>query len=502
VRLGAWLLGKGKITEDQLQRALQHREFFGGRIGSSLIALGYIDEDVLGAYLSDVAGTPYAPASRLERIPPETIALVPARLAAQYRVIPIAIEGRRLRLAMRDPRDLIALDEIAFMTGMTIEPFVSTDFRIQKALARYYQVAAPNEALPLAGGVPASLAGAASRAPRPLPAVAATASGEVGFDGFPINADAEQIDNPLLRRPGGLPAAPGEAGTRIPNSLEEWRQAQEEIPDQFPDPATAFPSSPRLGSPPALTAAMASRSESTALRFTPPLAPTGTSSLAEATGPPLPASDSPAPAAAFSGASNVTAARGSADTSARQVPVIPAPALVSPSTAPIEASFSDALDAAATRLQQSHSRDGVFEVILDVVASRFRRAALFVVHADRVAGWSGRGAGLEASRLRGVSVPFDRPSLFAVFKSGVEFYHGPVSDLPANTRFFLDLGIPVPERVLVMPLMIKDRPTVVLYADHGPEIAPAAAIPDVRRLLGKAALALEILILRRKITTL
>src|SRR6185436_4914171 len=148
------------------------------------------------------------------------------------------------------------------------------------------------------------------------------------------------------------------------------------------------------------------------------------------------------------------------------------------------------------------TRDGIVEIILGVVASRFRRAALFVVHSDRVAGWSGRGPGLDAQRLRSVSVPFDRPSLFAVFRSGADFYHGPVSDLPANSRFFIDLGIPVPERVLVMPLVIKDRPTVVLYADHGLDNAPAAVIPELRRLLAKAALALEILILRRKITTL
>ncbi|HKQ98756.1 MAG TPA: hypothetical protein VJV75_12840, partial [Candidatus Polarisedimenticolia bacterium] len=145
---------------------------------------------------------------------------------------------------------------------------------------------------------------------------------------------------------------------------------------------------------------------------------------------------------------------------------------------------------------------GVFEIILGVVASRFRRAALFVVHPDRVTGWSGRGPGVDLQRLRGVSVPLDRPSLFAHLRSGADYYHGPVSELPANTRFFLDLGIPVPERVLVMPLVIKDRPTVVLYADHGPDSQPATIIPDLRRLLAKAALALEILILRRKITSL
>ncbi|HUD71689.1 MAG TPA: hypothetical protein VMQ62_06965 [Dongiaceae bacterium] len=498
MRLGAWLLSKGKITEDQLQRALQHREFFGGRIGSSLIALGYIDEDVLGAYLSDVAGTPYAPAARLEHIPPETIALVPARLAAQYRVIPIALEGRRLKLAMRDPRDLIALDEIAFMTGMTIEPLVSTDFRIQKGLARYYQVAAPTEALPLAGGMAAPSAPSAAASTRPRPPVA-SGPGEVGFDGYPIDADPEQIDNPLLRRRGG--ASPGgERETAAPNSLEQWRQAQEEIPDQFPEPATAFPSSPRLGPiTPTLAAAMSPPSETfAAAPAAVSFAPTFASPFAPApAAPPIP--DSPAPPPRFDSPAPAHSLAPAAAASDWPAPSFATPA---PAVAPVTPPIADPLDDAAARLQQADTRDGIFEVILGVVASRFRRAALFVVHSDRVTGWSGRGPGLDPQRLRGVTVPFDRPSLFAVFKSGADFYHGPVSDLPANSRFFLDLGIPVPERVLVMPLVIKDRPTVVLYADHGLDNAPAAVIPDLRRLLAKAALALEILILRRKITTL
>src|SRR5258708_6350775 len=130
VKLGDWLLRKDKITEEQLSRALQDQAIFGGRLGSSLIKLEYVDEDTLGEYLADVSGVPYATGRRLDEIPPDVIAAVPARLAAQYRIIPIAIEGRRLHLAMRDPKDLIALDEIAFLTGLAIEPYVATEYRL------------------------------------------------------------------------------------------------------------------------------------------------------------------------------------------------------------------------------------------------------------------------------------------------------------------------------------------------------------------------------------
>ena len=190
MRLGAWLLNKGKISEDQLQRALQHQKFFGGRIGSSFIKLGYIDEDTLGDFLADVSGVPYASPARLDSVPPEVLALVPARLAAQYRVIPIAIEGRRLRLAMRDPKDLIALDEIAFLTGMTIEPSVATEFRVQKALQRYYQVTT---------GAPTIAVTMPTSALRPEIAagISAPEGGEVGLDGYPMDADADRAARAL-----------------------------------------------------------------------------------------------------------------------------------------------------------------------------------------------------------------------------------------------------------------------------------------------------------------
>ena len=129
-KLGEWLRSKGRLTEEQLQRALHDKAFFGERLGNSLIKLGLIDEDTLGEYLAEQSRTRYAIGWRLENISPEVIAAVPARLAAKYCIVPIAIEGRRLHLAMRDPKDLIALDEIAFLTGLPIEPYVATEFRL------------------------------------------------------------------------------------------------------------------------------------------------------------------------------------------------------------------------------------------------------------------------------------------------------------------------------------------------------------------------------------
>ncbi|HKN46466.1 MAG TPA: hypothetical protein VJ144_00730, partial [Candidatus Polarisedimenticolia bacterium] len=145
------------------------------------------------------------------------------------------------------------------------------------------------------------------------------------------------------------------------------------------------------------------------------------------------------------------------------------------------------------------TRDEVFSAILDFAASRFHRAALFVVQQDRVLGWSGRGEAIAPLRIRNVTVQLDRPSLFVFFRNGGDYYYGAVPDLPANARFYLDMGCPPPSRILLLPLTIKERPAVILYADNGPEPGKAPDIQLFRRLLQKAALALEVLILRNKI---
>ena len=114
-------------------------------------------------------------------------------------------------------------------------------------------------------------------------------------------------------------------------------------------------------------------------------------------------------------------------------------------------------------------------------------------------GWSGRGEALSPLRIRNVTVSLDRPSLFVFFRNGGDYYYGPVPDLPTNARFYLDMGIPPPARVLLLPLTIKERPAVILYADNGPETGRAPEIQIYRRLLQKTAMALEVLILRNKI---
>ena len=132
------LLDAGLLTPAQCDESLQNRVFFGGKIGTNLIELGFLDEEILARFLSRKLSVPFVHPDRFLHIPASIIRLLSPELAMKYRVIPLGLEKRRLSLVMADPSDLRAVDEIAFITGHVIQPLVSPEVRLVQALGRYY----------------------------------------------------------------------------------------------------------------------------------------------------------------------------------------------------------------------------------------------------------------------------------------------------------------------------------------------------------------------------
>jgi hypothetical protein len=139
-KLGELLLQEHLITQDQLDEALDSQMTFGIKLGSSLIELGFITEEQLCGLLSKKLGVPAITPRTLSSVPQEVLDQVPAELAGKYRVIPIRIEGKKLALAMADPTDFKATDDVAFVTGYIILPHIAPDVWITSALSRYYHV--------------------------------------------------------------------------------------------------------------------------------------------------------------------------------------------------------------------------------------------------------------------------------------------------------------------------------------------------------------------------
>jgi len=204
-KLGEMLVEAGLINPAQLHEALRHQRIAGGRMGSNLVALGFVSEDVLMDFLAHQTGVPRLDLRNLE-IPVEVLKRIPRRLADQLNILPIGIkEPKSLVLAMADPSDLNAIDGARFASGLTIEPVVVSYSSLKHAIPEYYRkldapssgpievgTTAPDESLPMPFAIPLH------SDPRSThPPVAAKYARDPFFDENPVAGEAPAAPNPF-----------------------------------------------------------------------------------------------------------------------------------------------------------------------------------------------------------------------------------------------------------------------------------------------------------------
>ena len=137
-RLGDLLVADGLLTQEQLTKALAEQKGSPEKLGSILIRLGFINEEQLIGFLSRQYGVPSITLSQLD-IDAEVLKLVPAAIAKKYEVLPVRKMGNSLALAMADPTNVFALDDISFMTNLQVLPLVASQTAIKKAIDRNYE---------------------------------------------------------------------------------------------------------------------------------------------------------------------------------------------------------------------------------------------------------------------------------------------------------------------------------------------------------------------------
>lgn len=136
-KLGEILVRENLITPDQLRETLEYQRANGGRLGSNLVRLGYVSDDVVTAVLSRQYGVPSINLD-LFQIDADVIKLISEDVAMKYSVLPISKVGATLTLGMADPTNVFAMDDIKFMTGLNVEPVIASETSIQLAIAKYY----------------------------------------------------------------------------------------------------------------------------------------------------------------------------------------------------------------------------------------------------------------------------------------------------------------------------------------------------------------------------
>jgi type IV pilus assembly protein PilB len=140
-RLGDRLVAEKLITTEQLQRALAEQKGSADKLGTILVRLGFITEDSLVSFLSKQYSIPAITVAQVDP-DPDVLKLVPEQIAKKHSVLPIKRMGNTLTLAMADPTNVFALDDVGFMTGLQIQPVVASEAAIRKAFERLYETGA------------------------------------------------------------------------------------------------------------------------------------------------------------------------------------------------------------------------------------------------------------------------------------------------------------------------------------------------------------------------
>lgn len=136
-KLGETLLREQLISPQQLKDALDYQRTNGGRLGSTLVKLGFLSDEEITAVLSRQYGVPSVNLSLFE-IDDSAVKLIPQEVAQKYMVLPLSRVGATLTVAMVDPTNVFAIDDIKFMTGFGVEPVVVSEAAMQEAMEKYY----------------------------------------------------------------------------------------------------------------------------------------------------------------------------------------------------------------------------------------------------------------------------------------------------------------------------------------------------------------------------
>ncbi len=136
-KLGEILVRESLLTPQQLREALEYQRQHGGRLGFNLVKLGMLSDDVITAVLSRQYGVPSVNLELFD-IDKSVINLISYEVAQKYSVLPVSRVGATLTLAMADPTNVFAMDDIKFMTGLNIEPVVVSEASVHAAVSKYY----------------------------------------------------------------------------------------------------------------------------------------------------------------------------------------------------------------------------------------------------------------------------------------------------------------------------------------------------------------------------
>jgi hypothetical protein len=173
-------------------------------------------------------------------------------------------------------------------------------------------------------------------------------------------------------------------------------------------------------------------------------------------------------------------------------------------TPPPDADMSpeERMAATAFALQNAEIREDIADAVLGFCAPLFKRRVMLFVRGETVMGWRGEGDGVDPDKVREISIPLSEPSVFVGLTQGVEFWLGPLPEMPRNTEIVNCLGGNAPKECFILPVVVRQKTVCFLYYDNADEGVGELPMADLRRLAAKASLAFQVYLLKSKIRNL
>jgi len=487
MRLGEIFIQKGIITQAQLEQALHAQLIYGGHLGTCLIEQGIVNEEQLGRVLSDSFKVPYAGVERFDEIPRSVIQTLPARTVDKVHAVPFEKHGKVLTVAMIDPTDLPTLDEVAFASGCRIDPWVAPEVRILQAMERYYDIPRRQRYIAVCrdldrdnDGVQKSQAADGPRSTVPVSPFGDTMRGFVppGEQGAPALP------------PGTAGGAPGLVPLSEANAdHEEEKHPAAPVADGVPAQAAAAASAaksavaaPAVAARPASEAARAAAATAAAPKSPPAVSrPQPAAQLRPVPAPP-PAPVAPAEVAGQEAVELQTGAPINWTAMRDEVPRNP------------EDRLADLFCAA-------DDVETIARIVLDQTVRKLERCVLFNVKGTTAVLWGSRGLNLNQDKAAKVKMAITREPVFHLFLDEGA-YRGPLPEEVGYQSFFNTLEMDRPVEVIVMPVYLEDRLVAIFYGDSGETEEIEGATEDFRLIVRKLSIALNLVVLKRKIRAL
>ncbi|MGI5865463.1 MAG: hypothetical protein ACOX6T_25865, partial [Myxococcales bacterium] len=421
LKLAGLLVTSGMVPSNLIDDALRRQVLAGGAIDTALLECGApLSEEAYVQAIEQASGLPAVDAGQLLDVDPCAARLVPAKLAERHCLLPLKEEGRTLHVAVAYPPNVQMLEEIGFLLGRDLNPFVGVEARLREAIARVYGLPMPARhaaLVALLGPVQAEPESAEAR-------------------GAQDEADAQ----PVASAEPSAPVAAADEESRF-DTIDEGEAPP---PAKAPEPAAkAKPADKSNASP-----AVVERDE-----------PDGLASAIERV------------LAAVEADPRILQARPHRKAPRDRVDVAGIASrivAVSGGTPALDGQPVQTwtLGRARRELDRAEDRHQIIDVALRFALKTFDFAAAFAVVGGNAVGWTAVTPNGRADELvERISLPLDAPSVLRTVLMTRGRYLGPIPNDPLSQSFIANMGRPEPKAAFLYPVEVRDRPVVILYGD-------------------------------------